>query len=54
MAMLNNEITRQASMIAYLDDFWLMFIMTLCVIPLLVLIRAPGKQAATVDHAVME
>lgn len=55
MAMLNNEVTRQASLIAYIDDFWLMFIMTLCVIPLLVLIRAPGKQsAASVDHAVME
>ena len=49
-ALLNNEITRQASMIAYVDDFWLMLILTLCVLPLLLLIRpaasaAPGGSA---------
>jgi DHA2 family multidrug resistance protein len=44
-AMLNNEITRQASMIAYVDDFWLMMIATLCVIPLLLLIKPPAKTA---------
>ncbi|WP_229261595.1 MDR family MFS transporter [Duganella margarita] len=54
-AALNNEITRQASMIAYVDDFWLMFILTLCVIPLLMLIRPPAKSApVTVDHAAMD
>ncbi|WP_432377256.1 DHA2 family efflux MFS transporter permease subunit [Duganella sp. P38] len=44
-AALNNEITRQASMIAYVDDFWLMFMLTLCVIPLLVLVRPPANNA---------
>ena len=44
-AALNNEITRQASMIAYVDDFWLMMIATLCVIPLLLLIKPPAKTA---------
>jgi DHA2 family multidrug resistance protein len=54
-AALNNEITRQASMISYVDDFWLMFIMTLCVIPLLLLIRPPAKSAPVqIDHAAME
>jgi len=54
-AALNGEITRQASMIAYVDDFWLMMILTLCVIPLLLLIRPPAKQAApAIDHAAME
>jgi DHA2 family multidrug resistance protein len=54
-ASLNNEITRQASMIAYVDDFWLMMIATLCVIPLLLLIKPPAKSApAAVDHAAME
>ena len=54
-AALNNEITRQASMIAYVDDFWLMMIATLCVIPLLLLIKPPAKTApAAVDHAAME
>ncbi|HEX7983858.1 MAG TPA: DHA2 family efflux MFS transporter permease subunit [Duganella sp.] len=44
-ALLNNEITRQASMIAYVDDFWLMLILTLCVLPLLLLIRPPSNAA---------
>ncbi len=52
---LNGEITRQASMIAYVDDFWLMLILTLMVIPLLLLIRPPGRNAAVaVDHAALE
>jgi DHA2 family multidrug resistance protein len=32
---LNNEIDRQASMIAYLDDFYLMLVMTVLVMPLI-------------------
>jgi DHA2 family multidrug resistance protein len=57
---LNNEITRQATMIAYVDDFWLMMVLTLLVIPLLLLIRPPPKPAAAParapapDHAAME
>ena len=54
-AMLNNELNRQASMISYVDDFWLMMILTLCVIPLLLLIRPAAKSApVAVDHAAME
>src|SRR5471032_3423882 len=54
-AALNEEITRQASMIAYVDDFWLMMIMTLLVLPLLLLIRPPKKNAPVeIDHAAME
>ena len=34
MAMLNQSITQQAAMIAYLNDFKLMFVATLLVIPL--------------------
>jgi len=44
---LNGEITRQASMIAYVDDFELMFILTLLALPLLLLIQVPKKKAAT-------
>jgi DHA2 family multidrug resistance protein len=52
---LNNEITRQASMIAYVNDFWLMTLLTLAVIPLLLLIRPAAKQSApAIDHAAME
>lgn len=55
LAMINNEVTRQAALIGYIDDFWLMFIMTIAVIPLLFLIRAPKKNAGvSPEHAVME
>jgi DHA2 family multidrug resistance protein len=53
--LLNNEITRQASMIAYVNDFWLMTLLTLAVIPLLLLMR-PAASQAPVDaaHAAMD
>ena len=55
-ASLNGEITRQAAMIGYLDDFRLMLVLTLAVIPLLLVIRPPRAAAAApaVDHAAME
>jgi DHA2 family multidrug resistance protein len=55
--LLNNEITRQASMIAYVNDFWLMTLLTLAVIPLLLLMRPAPKQApaaAEAAHAAMD
>jgi DHA2 family multidrug resistance protein len=45
-AALNAGLTAQASMVAYLDDFQLMFILTLAALPLLLLVRVPRKQAA--------
>ncbi len=55
MEVLNGEITRQAAMIAYIDDFWLMMLLTLGIIPLLLLIRPPKKnQPLPVDHAALE
>jgi DHA2 family multidrug resistance protein len=39
---LNAEITRQATMVAYVDDFRLMFVATLCCIPFVLLLRV-GK-----------
>jgi DHA2 family multidrug resistance protein len=55
-ALINNEITRQASMIAYVDDYWLMMLLTVAVIPMLLLIRPPKAAAAPaqVDHAALE
>jgi len=50
VAMLDAEINRQALMIAYLDDFHLMMIVTLCAMPLLLLLRKgrkPGGGPAT-------
>jgi DHA2 family multidrug resistance protein len=40
---LNGEITRQAAMVAYIDDFWLMMIVTLAAVPLLALMRNPRR-----------
>ena len=55
-ALINNEITRQASMIAYVDDYRLMMLLTVAVIPMLLLIRPPKASAAPaqVDHAALE
>jgi len=55
LAALNAEITRQAAMVAYIDDFWLMLLLTLLVIPMVLLIKPPGKRApVAVDHAAIE
>ena len=55
-ALINNEITRQASMIAYVDDYWLMMLLTAAVIPMLLLIRPPKRSdaPAAVDHAALD
>jgi len=53
LAVLNAEVTRQATMVAYLDDFWIMMVLTAVTIPLLLLIRRPPKAAggpAEVPH----
>ena len=39
LAMLNAEVTRQASAIAFLNDFWLMMVMTIVAIPMLLLLK---------------
>jgi len=44
--MLNAEVTRQATMIAYLDDFKLMLIVTIACLPMLLLMRVPKRGAA--------
>jgi DHA2 family multidrug resistance protein len=43
---LNAEVTRQAAMIGYLDDFKLMMFVTLAALPLLLLLRQPRRPAA--------
>ena len=42
---LNREITRQAQMIAYIDDFHLMVIIMLVASPFLLLLRRPRRAA---------
>jgi MFS transporter, DHA2 family, multidrug resistance protein len=41
IAALNQEVTRQAAMIGYIDDFALMLIVILATLPLLLLVRSP-------------
>jgi MFS transporter, DHA2 family, multidrug resistance protein len=43
IAALNAEITRQAQMIAYIDDFHFMVIVILASLPFLLLLRRPGR-----------
>jgi len=43
---LNQEVTRQASFIAYVDDFKLMFILSLAAVPLCLFLRRPPKNAS--------
>jgi MFS transporter, DHA2 family, multidrug resistance protein len=55
-AFLDAVVTQQAAMIAYIDDFWLMLFLTVAVIPLLLLMKAPSRRAAPAAdaHAVMD
>jgi MFS transporter, DHA2 family, multidrug resistance protein len=46
LAVLNAEVTRQAALIAYVNDFWIMMLITVLAIPLLLLIRRSGRAAA--------
>ncbi|HTW28153.1 MAG TPA: DHA2 family efflux MFS transporter permease subunit [Acetobacteraceae bacterium] len=50
-AALNAVITRQAEIIAYVDDYKLLMLATLAVIPLLIVFQRPGRATAP-DHTV--
>ncbi|HEY4972251.1 MAG TPA: hypothetical protein VII41_01505, partial [Steroidobacteraceae bacterium] len=54
IAALNRGVTAQATMIAYLDDFQLMLILTLLALPLLLLVRNSRAPGAQVKHAAIE
>jgi DHA2 family multidrug resistance protein len=55
-AMLDGIVTKQASLIAYLNDFKLLMVLTLAMVPLVLLIgiaqRSPGAKPAEVAHAI--
>jgi DHA2 family multidrug resistance protein len=53
LAAVNAEVTRQAAMIAYNNDFKMMLVLTLCVVPLVVLLR-PVRPGTKIEPAVME
>jgi DHA2 family multidrug resistance protein len=51
---LNAEVTRQAAVLAYVNDFWLLMVLTLLALPLVYFLRVkPGSSAPTamvIDH----
>ena len=51
IAALNAEATRQAAMVAYLDDYKLMMLIVLCGAPLLLLLRKPRQRAPAASVA---
>jgi DHA2 family multidrug resistance protein len=51
---LNGEITRQASMVAYVDDFRLMLVITIACMPMLLLMRRPRRAGGEPLHAVVD
>ncbi len=48
--LLNAEINRQAAMIAYLDDFRLMMILTIVALPLVLLLKRPAQKATAIPN----
>jgi MFS transporter, DHA2 family, multidrug resistance protein len=54
IAALNFEVTRQAAMVAYIDDFILMMAITLAAVPLIALMRNPRRVAVAEGEAVLE
>jgi DHA2 family multidrug resistance protein len=54
LAAINQEVTRQATMIAYVDDFMLMLYATIAIAPLVLLIRPARQQGGAPVHAAME
>jgi DHA2 family multidrug resistance protein len=50
LAALNGEVTRQATMVAYIDDFKLMLFITVACMPMLLLMRKPRAGAARPAH----
>ncbi|MEO6749210.1 MAG: EmrB/QacA family drug resistance transporter, partial [Casimicrobiaceae bacterium] len=53
LAALNHSVTEQAAMIAYNNDFKLMMILTLCAVPLVVLLRS-GRATPADEIVVVE
>jgi DHA2 family multidrug resistance protein len=51
--MLDAEVNRQALMVAYVDDFHLMMLLTLAAVPLLLLLRG-GRRGGPAGQAAMD
>lgn len=53
LALLDAEVNRQAAMLAYGNDFKLMLVLSLCAVPLVLLLRS-GRRAPAAEPAVLE
>jgi DHA2 family multidrug resistance protein len=53
-AALDAEVTRQATTIAYIDDFKLLMVVTLLAVPLILILRRPERAAASPPAATAE
>jgi DHA2 family multidrug resistance protein len=51
---LNAQINQQATMVAYVDDFKLMFVITLLCLPMLLLMRTPRRSGGEPIHVAVE
>jgi DHA2 family multidrug resistance protein len=54
LAAINQEITRQAAMVAYVDDFIFMLVATLAVAPLILFIRPAHQPVNAQEHVAIE
>jgi DHA2 family multidrug resistance protein len=54
IAQLNHMITDQAQMIAYINDFKMMMVLTLVLMPLLLIIHVPKRAISAAVHATMD
>jgi MFS transporter, DHA2 family, multidrug resistance protein len=54
VAALNQAVTAQSAMVAYIDDFYLMLLLTLLALPLLLLVRRPQKAPTGAQNVAME
>ena len=53
-AALDAAVTQQATMIAYIDDFWLMCILSVAVLPLILLLKPPSHTSPEETHVVID
>lgn len=54
LRLLNDQLTRQAAMIAYNNDYQLMMVVTIAVLPLLLLLRPPAHKPRAAEMAALE
>jgi len=54
IAAINEEVTRQAAMVAYVDDFLLMMAVTIAAIPLIALMKSPRVVRSSEAEVVLE